>query len=488
MGVPRFGPLLFLLLVSPVAARSLDLPDFGGLAFEQGAAAASRGSFPDAIAARPLRAAAALRRELDATLGEIHAGLDRLDTAEVLRPEDDDALRESWARMLLVRAHLARLGARYPGPAAGAPGPGEAAGAAARTLLDAAVASLVTRAGKPSSRTWKKLDEGDPHRGLPAGTFTGLYRGITTREQVEAREADRRDLAGGAGSLPPDLASAVEDAQAVLDSEAPGLGRARWRKIWAGVKEVVKKPARAIREGVFTWIGDTKYRPRKPAIGPAEVAEMTARLRPGDILIERENWYLSNLFLPGFWPHGILFVGTAAELRDLGLDRDPRVAPHLARLDAEDAAGHPRRVIEAVSSGVEWNSMEVATDADHVAAFRPRVTEDQRREAIARAFADLGKPYDFAFDFATADRLVCTELVYRAYAPALALEPREVMGRVTLPATDLVEKFAREREGGSPELDFVFFLDSDPATRATWFADAAALVATATRSRVAFRN
>src|SRR5690606_11842786 len=83
---------------------------------------------------------------------------------------------------------------------------------------------------------------------------------------------------------------------------------------------------------VSTLIGDARIRaPRAGAalITPALLAELQPQLRPGDIVIERRNWYLSNAFLPGYWPHSALYVGTAEDLRALGLDSDPRVAKHL---------------------------------------------------------------------------------------------------------------------------------------------------------------
>ncbi|MCA9263268.1 MAG: hypothetical protein KDA60_05445 [Planctomycetales bacterium] len=52
-----------------------------------------------------------------------------------------------------------------------------------------------------------------------------------------------------------------------------------------------------------------------------------------------------------------------------------------------------------------------------------------------------GKPYDFDFDFSRSDRLVCTEVVYRAYdgigAVQFALTRRA--GRPTLSGSDLVQ-------------------------------------------------
>lgn len=65
----------------------------------------------------------------------------------------------------------------------------------------------------------------------------------------------------------------------------------------------------------------------------------------------------------------------------------------------------------------------------------PRVTLDERRRAISQA----GKSYDFDFDFFSTDRLVCTELVYRAFGDAVNLPLVEITGRQTLPAIRFVE-------------------------------------------------
>ncbi|WP_305801631.1 hypothetical protein, partial [Thiolapillus sp.] len=47
--------------------------------------------------------------------------------------------------------------------------------------------------------------------------------------------------------------------------------------------------------------------------------------------------------------------------------------------------------------------------------LRPRCTEDELRIAISRACTHEGKGYNFDFDFFRSDRLVCTEVIYRAF-------------------------------------------------------------------------
>ena len=56
------------------------------------------------------------------------------------------------------------------------------------------------------------------------------------------------------------------------------------------------------------------------------------KLKPGDILVEHRNWYASNAFLPGFWPHGALYVGTESDLKMLGIGDHNEVQLRRGRL------------------------------------------------------------------------------------------------------------------------------------------------------------
>jgi len=132
---------------------------------------------------------------------------------------------------------------------------------------------------------------------------------------------------------------------------------------------------------------------------------------------------------------------------------------------------------------VVFNSLHHSMHADYVAVLRPQLTEKQVASALVRAFTHRGKPYDFEFDFATSDKLVCTELVYRSYDGLLKFDLVRIMGRSTLPALEILHKFAAERGKEDRQLDFVFFLDADPEKDSSVFADEDAFCKSAERPK-----
>jgi hypothetical protein len=235
-----------------------------------------------------------------------------------------------------------------------------------------------------------------------------------------------------------------------------------------------------------------KDRPAHQGLISREQTEaLRQALRPGDILVERRNWYLTNCMLPGYWPHAALYLGTSDDLAALGVWNDPRAAHREAEFSGNDELGHRFAVIEAVGEGVIFTSLEHSVgEADAVVVFRPQITVERRREALVRAIRNRGKKYDFDFDFETSDVLVCTELVYRAYDglldfPAFAI----IMGHPRLPANGFVEMWAADR--GKPVEDRrlmrVRFLDFDEANqRAVLVEDEETLVETLSRTRFTF--
>jgi hypothetical protein len=241
-----------------------------------------------------------------------------------------------------------------------------------------------------------------------------------------------------------------------------------------------------VQRSVAAWMGDTRVkRIGQPLIRREQALALLAHMQPGDILVARQNWYLSNIGLPGFWPHAELHVGTPQEWATF-LDGDPGVrawlrtlpgspgtlAEHLARqyppkwaaYTTPDSHGDARRIIESISEGVSFTGPEHGLHVDYLGVMRPRLPPVEKARAISRAFHLQGRPYDFNFDFFSDSTLVCTELVYKAYAPSQDMQGVrialvDVAGRRTLPANELVRLFDSEYDEPGRQLDFVAFLD-----------------------------
>jgi len=334
------------------------------------------------------------------------------------------------------------------------------------------------------------LNEPVPELGLPGRTYASLkFRFLNV---LRGAEFARLDIVYGFYGADPELPL------------TPGLEADR-RALWKagrsnGTKLTVDNALRMMQDTVLAswfpvqknvseWMGDTKvWRPKTSLISPAQLDALRPGLEPGDVLLVRREWYLSNVGLPGFWPHAALYVGTPAE-RAVFFD-DPEVrawvrsegevsgeldallrtrSPQAARTAiAPFEDGHDPRVVEAISEGVSFTSLEHAAGGDSLVVLRPRLPKSARARAVARAFHYAGRPYDFDFDFRTDAALVCTELVAKAYEgdehlPGLAFPVVEVLGRPVTPANLIARQFDEDYGGEHQQFDMIAFLDGQEA-------------------------
>ena len=393
------------------------------------------------------------------------------------RQADDNAIRQLLFSYLTLRSEFLRLawGCRSFDKIA------EAQPRARAFLLGLASASAIytlsskfVRLFEPDPLARKKLNEPEPLWQIPAD----LYDDIRLKVEQAAKAGELRAAHGRYRELKADFARFGLETKppygafhrAVTAGEA-ALTENTLRgsfKLLSG--SVTKELTRSVYGGqafISTWLGDTRVRRAhggRPLISAQDLALMRQRLKPGDILIERQNWFLSRAFMPGYWAHAALYVGTPHDLRTLGLAADERVRPHLERFTAAGPAGHVFVIIEAVPRGVRFNTLEDCIGvADSAAVLRPKLAQAQIAEGIARAFGHYGKPYDFNFDFFTTDKLVCTELVYRAYDEFLKFPLVDVLGRKTLPPTELVRSYAGELNSPGAQYELVLFFDGDEA-------------------------
>lgn len=341
------------------------------------------------------------------------------------------------------------------------------------------------------------LDEPSEEYGLPARTFARFKEKaihVSTATQLMTGDAyaeQLRPLLKKAGIL--GVRRAVWLLQEMRQNSQVARGRLRGRgtTLFAKAGADILKDATAhaifpVQASVAEWMGDTRVkRIGQPLIRREQTLALLARMQPGDILVARQNWYLSNIGLPGFWPHAELYVGTPRDWASL-FDGDPQVrawlqtlpgspgtlAEHLAReypakwaaFTAADPHGDAIRIIESISEGVSFTGPEHGMHVDYLGVMSPRLAPVDKARAIARAFHLQGRPYDFNFDFFSDSTLVCTELVYKSYAPSqqthgVRIDLVDVAGRRTLPANEFVRLFDSEYDRPDRQLDFVAFLD-----------------------------
>lgn len=293
---------------------------------------------------------------------------------------------------------------------------------------------------------WKKLDEEDRHSGIPRKSFTMIYQAMTSpRNQLRFLNAadhfvQQRDEISSL-TKDPVMRPIIE----LLESEEPFIERRRREAVkrrisyrWFSFLRRHRSAWKHVMRGMFEVSGRAVAELRQPGIKPLGAPkrihpqlqkQILAHVKPGDVFVTRHDDALSNLFLPGFWPHAALFLGESA-------NRTPEWGelPAVVESDAW--------FLEAKKDGVKIRPVSETLALDALVVLRSPLADLDLRRCLQRALTHRGKPYDFLFDFRTADRLVCTEVVYRGFhgiAP-VHFHLREVGGRLCLPAEEFLNQ------------------------------------------------
>ncbi|MGM0641481.1 MAG: YiiX/YebB-like N1pC/P60 family cysteine hydrolase [Thermotogota bacterium] len=194
--------------------------------------------------------------------------------------------------------------------------------------------------------------------------------------------------------------------------------------------------------------------------------DIQKRLEPGDILLRRMNWQLTNIGVGGFWTHSGMYLGNLDEL-----DRYFKGTKQLGDLNYSEwlkkeysliydlMIKNPDFVLyESNYKGVVLNEFDSMGRSDFFSALRPNLTKEEKFEAINNSFKYFGKNYDYKFNFHDDQELVCSELLYVAYKKTnlINFKPYYSTGKYFMRPDDFV-KFYLENPN---ELDFVVFYDS----------------------------
>jgi len=348
------------------------------------------------------------------------------------RPAEDEAIGFWFARFLSIRESLWSV---IEDVQVELDKPSDRQDALRFFLLGYAAACVLVRMDRlllftvaRDSVVQRKLNEAFPEYRIPRKQYTKIFSAFVDENNVLAlRDAmnycrrHRTELL----TLATDptvgfIARQLTDLESSLDASKRNYFKGAWRYVshkWRrrGVVSAENVMA-SIMEGVGRVASEIVERKNK-RVTDKVLSSIAGFLQPGDVIITRHAKALTNLFMPGFWPHAAFYVGK----------RDQRATNNC--------------VLEARKDGVLFRPLHDTLSVDAFVVLRPNLDTEMIEQAIERAFMHEGKMYNFDFDFFNSDRVVCTELVYRSYdgLEDLQIPLSERAGRKILSAENLLD-------------------------------------------------
>jgi len=172
--------------------------------------------------------------------------------------------------------------------------------------------------------------------------------------------------------------------------------------------------------------------------GKSDAAEaIVSHLRPLDFVLVGSTSYQLGRLVPGRFSHAVVYIGTEAELRATGLWHIPELVPYHDQIRAG------KTFIQSASPDVHLLTPNKAFERDRALAIRPNLSGSERRLAIRRLFAAMGKPFNFnmAID-PTGETFACTSLLEHAM-PSLGFKRRTLYGVETVMPDDVAAQAIR---------------------------------------------
>ena len=346
----------------------------------------------------------------------------------------------------------------------------------------------------------EKLNEPFHQSGIPKGTYEEIFTGITSIDNIEALKT-AWELYSNEAANPDSLLSRVaksdpaygewvghlarlhEDTNVqveyILTKRSLLLPEVRNRIRNSAITELAKKAFElhndnlyAVRAVLFLNVSRMKSPVSNEIVFSArQVRKIKSLLEPGDIILTFKSGYMSNIFLPGVFKHGITYVGSPSQRKEAGLDvetltgvvpaKREKLVRDLARSNL--ASGAAADAVEAVAEGVIFSSIEqlLHTHMNRLVVLRPKLTREERIEDLKTVFLLLGCGYDFNFDFNDATYQCCTELIYRSLNARgdIRFPLTKRMGTQTLSADDILNYHLSSDP--SP-FEFVFLAEESP--------------------------
>ena len=173
-----------------------------------------------------------------------------------------------------------------------------------------------------------------------------------------------------------------------------------------------------IYNGFLNFFGDIKvfkfpmfivYDPGSYLVKGEDVRQVINLIKPGDILVRGYINYLDGYFIPGFFSHAGLYLGEVKETDKVFVNEGQ---------DGRFRNGE-QMVIHSMAEGVFMEDIINFCRCDFMVILRRNPDKESEtgnkvtfEDVFKSALQNLGKDYDFKFDFSDFTKVSCTELVY----------------------------------------------------------------------------
>lgn len=178
--------------------------------------------------------------------------------------------------------------------------------------------------------------------------------------------------------------------------------------------------------------------------------------KPGDIMLTRWNWNATNIWIPWFWKHMSMYLGSGKYLKK------HYPSQHTKKLD--DAKHY---LIESTGEWVQIVDMKcIAEKNDYLGVSRTNFSKEKINRVIKNSFDYIWVWYDYIFNFYSNKSLVCSELVMKSYAREsvwdlwIDIDLDHVWSGLVFPPNNFIDVLIREDSFKKPCVEPLFFIDS----------------------------